>query len=62
MGKVRYVIMDLDNDFDFEITPLLKEKIVSSVTIDDAVIVARHGVNKTTLKKILKKYLKEEEE
>jgi hypothetical protein len=37
------------------IQDLAKKKIVSAVFKDGDVIVARYGVNKTTLKKILKK-------
>ena len=51
MAKIVYKI--LDESFDFRVL----RGIVSMVTIQDLTIVARYGVNKTTLRKILRKYI-----
>ena len=51
MGKIISVILDDDC---WEIDELIRRKIVSAVKYKDHVIVARHGVNKTTLRKMLK--------
>ena len=40
-----------------EINKLIRKNIVSAVRCDRDLIVARYGVNKTTLRKIAKKYL-----
>ncbi len=46
-------------DFDEGIA-LGRAKIISAVTINRYTIVARYGVNKTTLRKILKAFLKDQ--
>ena len=56
-GKIKYIIDD--NEEDLCANEL--RGLVSMVRMRDYTIIARYGVNKNTLKKILKKWLKEVE-
>ena len=56
MARIRNVILK-----DAEVTPgveaLIREGIVASFKSGAQVLIARHGTNKTTLKKLMKGYL-----
>jgi len=52
MAKIKYIILKYGWGSDLE--DLIKNKIISSYSDGVDTIVARYGVNKTTLKKLLK--------
>ena len=59
-GKISYMIVKApvnNKKFDALLHGLQSQKLVSSCTEAGYVIIARHQVNKTTLKKMLKKEL-----
>ena len=57
--KPVYVIIDYPCSEGF--LELRRKKIVAMVTSGMSAIIARHGTNKTTLKKILRDYIREVE-
>ena len=56
MGNVVCVMVDATD----EIQKLIRKKVISSAKCGDKYIIARHGVNKSTLKRIANKVLKNE--